>query len=240
MQFLLLGFLALAVGLVAVYGLGRINAGAVLAVLRVVVGAGLLGAALIYTLTGRMGLAFACATGAALLLGAGGAWPIQPTAGPSPSGGQSSRVVTDILEMELDHASGEMHGRVLKGKHEGRELSELTPAEIAGLWRDCRFTDPPSAQLLEAYLDRMHPTWREDFARMDGEGSGEGPGSGQPMTMEEAYSVLGLAPGASAEDIRKAHRELMMKVHPDRGGSTYLAAKINAAKELLLGRKAGS
>jgi DnaJ-domain-containing protein 1 len=101
---------------------------------------------------------------------------------------------------------------------------------VALLWQDCRFADPQSAQLLEAYLDRRHPTWREDMARAEGT-----PGAGGIMTREEALEVLGLKPGVSAEEVRAAHRDLMMRMHPDRGGSTYLAAKINQAKDVLLG-----
>ncbi len=156
----------------------------------------------------------------------------QSGGGPSaPSDGQMSRVRTAHLEMELDHETGTMRGTVLKGVFEGRAVERMAPAELALLWQDCRFEDPQSAQLLEAYLDRVHPTWREDMAKAESEA-----GAGGKMTIEEAYEILGLTPKASAEDIRKAHRDLMKKLHPDRGGSSYLAAKINEAKELLLNR----
>ena len=146
-----------------------------------------------------------------------------------PSGGQASKVVTDHLEMVLDHDTGAMRGRVLKGVFAGRPIERLAPAELALLWRDCRFSDPKSAQLIEVWLDRTHPTWREDMARAEGE-----PGAGGIMTRTEAFGILGLADGASDDDIRRAHRELIKRMHPDAGGSSYLAAKINEAKDLLL------
>jgi len=147
------------------------------------------------------------------------------------SKGLSSRITTEHLEMELDHDTGEMRGRVLKGLFKDRDIDSLSPADMALLWQDCRHTDPQSAQLIEAYLDRVHPSWREDMARGESDMS-RGPDG--RMDLEEALDILGLKPGADAEDIRRAHRDLMLKLHPDRGGSTYLAAKINEAKDVAL------
>jgi hypothetical protein len=147
------------------------------------------------------------------------------------SRGQSSRIETDHLEMELDHDTGEMRGRVLKGLFKDRDIANLSPTDMALLWQDCRHTDPQSAQLVEAYLDRVHPSWREDMARGESDMS-RGPDG--RMDVEEALDILGLKRGADAEDIRRAHRNLMLKLHPDRGGSTYLAAKINEAKDVAL------
>ena len=126
-----------------------------------------------------------------------------------------------------------MRGQVLKGLFAGRAIETMSPAEIAMLWQDCRFSDDQSATLIEAYLDSIHPTWREDMARA---GARVGPAPGEAMTRGEALEVLGLEPGASEDYIRRAHRELMLKLHPDRGGADYLAAKINLAKDVLLGR----
>ena len=186
------------------------------------------------------------AVGYAMSLAALGTWLIWGTGGnpfgslgrPAPrSAGQTSRVTTQHLDVELDHDTGEMRGRVLKGAFAGRELATLTPLEVAHLWQDCRFADPQSAQIIEAYLDRLHPSWREDLARADGTGTAGRPTGGSGLSRAEALDVLGLAEDASDDDIRRAHRELMLKLHPDRGGSTFLAAKINEAKDVALGKR---
>lgn len=155
--------------------------------------------------------------------------------GPSP--GQQSRVETRFLRMSLDHDTGVIAGTVLEGRHRGRTLHELSRAELLDLLRQCRVEDPESATLLESYLDRTAGDWREAEGGGAGEERGEGAGAAPAraaMTPEEAYRVLGLEPGAGEAEIRRAHRELMKKLHPDRGGSTWLAAKINEAKDLLL------
>jgi hypothetical protein len=146
--------------------------------------------------------------------------------------GRSSKVETGMISMRLDHGTGEMSGTVKRGPYAGRRLDELDERELIALWRQCRIEDTDAARLLEAYLDRLKPDWRAKA----GSGGGETrAGSSDAMTRDEAYAILGLAPGASAAAIKEAHRQLMMKLHPDHGGSTYLAAKLNNAKELLLG-----
>lgn len=149
----------------------------------------------------------------------------------TPRAGQSSRIATNHLEIELDHDSGVITGRVLKGMFAGRRIETLKPAELALLWQDCRFVDVKSAQILEAYLDKVHPSWQADIARGE-EAMASGPDG--KMGEKEALEILGLKRGANEEAIRRAHRELMMRMHPDRGGSTYLASKINEAKAVLL------
>ena len=146
---------------------------------------------------------------------------------------QVSRVRSAFLEMELDHDTGAMHGRILAGRHEGASLDALDVATLAGFLPDI---DEESRALLMAYLDRREPLWRENTHADATAGSSRRGWSTGKMTEEEAYQVLGVQPGASAKDIGLAHRSLMKKLHPDQGGSTYLAARVNEAKDVLLRR----
>jgi hypothetical protein len=230
MQYLLLGLLALVLFLIAARAYTLANPAVLVRQLRIGVGVAALAGAGFLVFRGLVGYAMSlAAVGSWLLWGGGLPWGGFP-GGAQKSPGQTSSVATEHLEVELDHDTGAISGRVRKGAFAGRELESLSPLEMAQLWQDCRFADPQSAQILEAYLDRVHPSWREDLSRADGP---DGARSGK-MTREQALEVLGLRPGASEEEIRRAHRELMMKVHPDHGGSTFLAAKLNEAKDVLL------
>jgi hypothetical protein len=145
--------------------------------------------------------------------------------------GQASTVRSAWLEMQLDHDTGAMRGTVLQGQHTGADLDSLDLAAVRALVGE---VDEESRALLLAYLDRRDPGWRED-AQGDAAAGRRARASGK-MTEEEATQVLGLQPGASADDIGRAHRALMKKLHPDQGGSTYLAARVNEAKDVLLRR----
>jgi hypothetical protein len=145
---------------------------------------------------------------------------------------QTSSIRTRFLEVALDHATGRMDGTVLEGPGRGRRLSQLTLDQCLELLVHCRAGDAQSAAVLEAYLDRTHgDVWRDREA----EAGSRAAGGDTRLSRADAFSILGLDPGASAEQIRDAHRRLIQKLHPDRGGSDYLAAKINEAKRLLLG-----
>ncbi len=145
---------------------------------------------------------------------------------------RKSTVRTTVLEMELDHDTGAMDGWVVTGHFTGARLSLLDEADLLALYAES-MADGESAALLEAYLDRRFPGWRERAGQQTANGAGQTTGFAE-MTKAEAYQILGLEPGASSEQIHQAWRRLMKKVHPDSGGSAFLAAKINAARDLLL------
>jgi len=163
------------------------------------------------------------------LLGWTSIWPAAFGSRTQRSAGQASRVRTPFLEMELDHDTGRMNGHVLAGKFQGASLDALDRAALIKLLSEI---DDDSRDLLAAYLDRREPGWRE-CAQGD---AGARPADSGKMTETEAYQILGLQPGASPEEISRAHRSLIKKLHPDQGGTTYLAARINEAKDVLLRR----
>lgn len=143
-----------------------------------------------------------------------------------------SRVRSRYFAMELDHDTGAVAGRVLDGQFAGYDLMHLGEAETRLLLAEIE-GDPDSLTLLESWLDANRSGWREYFAAT---AAGE---SGPPVPEDpiaDALAVLGLNPGATNEEIRAAHRDLMKAVHPDHGGSSYLASKINEARDRLLKR----
>lgn len=146
----------------------------------------------------------------------------------------ASGIRTLWLDMSLDHQTGNMDGEILQGVFAGKQLSSLDMAQLLTLATACQ-QDADSLHLLEAYLDRMHPHWREDPAAAGAANAHQAAGHESAMNEALALEILGLQPGASAEDITLAHRRLMQKLHPDRGGSDYLAQRINAARDFLLG-----
>jgi hypothetical protein len=234
-EFILLGTLAL----VAVIGLLWLfitsNPKALANVLRYIGAAVLFGFAIFLFLNERIGGAVFLATMAWGLFTGGRVWPGGwprynfPGQRSKPGGGQSTRVATDWIELDLDHDTGAMSGRVLKGAHAGVALSTLSKTELLELYREAA-ADEETVRLLEAYFDRTFGAdWRNGAQQ-------EHPRSrSSAMSRAEALKVLGLVEGASEREIRAAHKKLMMQNHPDRGGSDYLASKINEAKDVLLG-----
>jgi hypothetical protein len=197
---------------------------------------GIIGAGLLL-LRGRVGIASALAGMAATFAGwrgTSGAWtPFRgPTAG---ARGRVSTVRSAMLEMRLDHGSGAMTGAVLAGAYAGRAVETLSRPDLVNLRAELARDDPDGVNLLEAYLDRRFAGWREADEGQRERRRGGGPGGA--MTRREAFEVLGLPEGASATEIIRAHRALMKKFHPDHGGSTALAARVNQAKDVLMQRQ---
>jgi hypothetical protein len=162
--------------------------------------------------------------------GAGGAAP-----------GRVSKVRSRLIEMTLDHDTGVMSGMILAGPDAGRPFETMSEQELGTLAQACAAEDQDGLRLLEAYLDRRFPGWREtadpNVHARSGQGhSGEQGGRSRgTITEQEAYEILGLQPGASEDDIRQSHRSLMKKFHPDQGGTTWLATRLNEARDVLLG-----
>jgi len=181
----------------------------------------------------------------AAALGGFGLWLLGVKVGPfARLGGRSgavSRVRSAMIEMELDRVTGAIRGVVLAGPEEGSSLDQLTREQLLTLYRRCVTNDPEGARLLEAYFDRRFPGWRgaaqgQKDARRGGAGPQRRPAS---ISEDEAYEILGLKKGAGADEIARAHRELMKKLHPDHGGTTELAARVNEAKDVLMRRHHG-
>ncbi|KMO30891.1 DnaJ domain-containing protein [Methylobacterium aquaticum] len=237
--------------LVGLWWLGRhyatANPATIARVIRQAGGWLALAAAAILFLRGRFDMAGALGLGGAWLLGWRQGSPLpfglgrmgnfggKFGLGAAPRADAVSRVRSALLEMELDHASGAMRGTVLAGPLAGQALDSLPLPRLVALLSECRMGDPDGARLLEAYLDRRFAGWRVD-AEADRDPGTRRAAQPGPMTEEEAYQILGLQRGAPLEEVRRAHRTLMKRLHPDQGGSDYLAARVNAAKDFLLNR----
>jgi hypothetical protein len=213
----------------------RSDTAAIAKAVKVVSGIAALGAATVLGAKGQIVTALFVGGLAAWALGWGGL----PLKGPwgrfQKAAGRFSQIRSAMIEMEIDHATGGVEGSVLAGTFAGRRLSSLNPESLRRLYEECSALDPEGVPLLEAYLDRRFSGWRED-AQGDRDTRTRAHAQSGVMTKDEAYQILGLKPGASLDEIRQAHRTLIKKLHPDQGGTAYLAARVNQAREVLLGR----
>ncbi|MFA9386489.1 MAG: DnaJ domain-containing protein [Methyloceanibacter sp.] len=237
MVYFLAGLGLLVLLILSAGALAKVNISNLAVILRKVAGVAALAAAGFLVIRGAVPLAIPLgAFGLALISGLGRGGGMFGSSQKSP--GQTSNVGTERLEMELDHDTGHMDGKCLSGRFAGRTLSSLSDREAIELYQEFEVDGLREAALMEAYLDWRVTDWRErdqdsepgpraKRARARSKGTG--------MTRDEARAVLEVGPDATEEDITQAHRRLMMKMHPDQGGSTYLAARINEAKEVLLG-----
>ena len=155
-----------------------------------------------------------------------------------PTTGQKSQISTYYLRMELDHDSGEMSGEVITGKYSGLNLGDLNLNQLIELMNECVRDDQQSRIVLENYMDRNHSVWRnkagESFKEKSDHTNSNSPWNSDVMSLDEACKILDISPKASKGDIEKAYRKAMKKAHPDNGGSDWMAAKVNQAKDSLL------
>lgn len=239
---LLIGAFALVLVLILLHGFTRADPKALVKGLRYLGAGGLVLTAAFFLVRGIVPAAVLLGSMAYGVFTGGRVWPggwpywhfPHPGGGPRTQSGQTTRVATDWIEMELDHDTGDMRGRILRGAFAGRSLDQLSDNDLLSFFSEAGAADSETARLLEAYLDRrLGPDWRTKAQEKAWSHQRSRGGSG--MTREEAWRVLGLSPGASEEQIREAYKRLMMNLHPDRGGTDYLAAKINEAKDVLLG-----
>jgi DnaJ domain len=226
-----LGVIVLVLLLFAAYSFSKADPKQAVRVLRYMGGGAALLFALFLLVRGAIGPAVSIGLIGLGLLGYVSLWRASFGGRTQKSPGQVSRVRTAFLEMELDHDSGALRGQVLAGRHQGAALDDLDLPTLITLLREI---DEASLPLLTAYLDWRQPLWRGHAPGDAAAANGSREWHGGKMTEEEAYQILGLQPGATAQDIARAHRSLMKKFHPDQGGSTYLAARINEAKEVLI------
>jgi hypothetical protein len=232
---LVIGLILLFLLLQAIKQFGRMDAATAARIVRH--GGGVLGmiGALLLLLRGRVGLAATVAGMMANFAGwktTGGASPGFSNVGGGARPGRASIARSAMLEMRLDHDSGVMTGTILAGAYAGRAVETLSRPELVALRQELTRDDPDGVSLLEAYLDRRFAGWREAD-----EGQRQGRSGSGAMSRREALQVLGLTEGAAAADIIRAHRTLMKKFHPDHGGSTTLAARVNQAKDVLMQRQ---
>jgi hypothetical protein len=240
---ILLGAVALVLLLFLLYGFTGSDPKLLAKLMRYGAVGALAAAALFFAYLDRVGMAMLFGSMAYGMFTGGRVWPggwpfwhVPGGGGGRSAGGQTTTVRTEWLEVELDHDTGAMRGRVLKGAHTGTTLDRMPADAVIALYREASATDPESGRLLEAYLDRtVGADWRSRASSGNSGSSQSRSRSDSGMSREEAYRVLGLAPGAGEEEIRAAHRKLILQIHPDRGGTSYLAAKINEAKDVLLG-----
>tara|TARA_B100000686_G_scaffold348265_1_gene438852 strand:+ start:549 stop:1247 length:699 start_codon:yes stop_codon:yes gene_type:complete len=229
MPYFLLGFTVLAGILLIFLGLRKKHPQNYKKILAIIINIVAVGLILFLAFSGRLGwLGWLLLALPAILQWRSILRTMKNARGPSP--GKRSKIETEHLRMDLEHDSGVLSGTVLKGKFKGKTLAELDMGGLLELFREFRITDPESAKILETYLDKLHgAAWRETFNTGDSQPS---PTNG--MSTDEAFEILGLPVGSTADEIREAHRKLLKANHPDKGGSTWVASQINRAKDKLI------
>lgn len=147
--------------------------------------------------------------------------------------GETSSIETSLLTMIINHDTGQMEGIIRVGRFADKKLTECSEEQLFRLYQQAENNHQDSLSVLNAYLDRViGGQWRQRFESEKADKVKQT--DTNEMSTSEALDILGINSDASREEIIKAHRKLIQKLHPDRGGSHYLAAKLNQAKALLL------
>ncbi len=198
----------------------------------------LLGGLLVLVLSGRLNVLFAAAGAllpliprvARLLVGV---WPSVMPYFKRHQENKLSSMQSRFIRLQIDILSGALQGEVLEGEYTGRKLQSMSVDELLQLLEQCKQQDADSAALLMAYLDHSKPGWSASGSKEDND-TYRRKESSTVMSDHHAREILGVSDEASEKEIVKAHKRLMQKMHPDRGGSVYLAKQINAARDALL------
>jgi hypothetical protein len=191
----------------------------------------------VLTLTGRMHWVGAAITGAFVFLRQILPWIIRALPflnklrEQNTQSGESS-IQTNHLSATLDHGSGHIDGEIIEGPHKGWLLSELSIMQLEDLLTHYQTEDEESAELLEAYIDQR----RQQADQNTEQQRTANRAASDQSARAEALAILGLDEGSTEEEVVAAHRSLIQKLHPDRGGNDFLAAKINQAKDILLNK----
>ena len=226
---LLIAIVVLFGGLWMIRKMGKLGPAGASTFIQKIAGVGIMGVSGLLLLRGQMNVATALFAVGAGLFGKSSIFPNGFNWGKAKSSGQTSTVTTSLLAMVLDHDSGEMAGHVVSGPFAGRSLSELNDIELRSFYVSCQTAQDQSLALLEAWIARVKPNWRGGDSEQ-----ARSKRTAQSLSKNDAYDLLGLKPGASIDQIKAAHKRLMKEFHPDKGGTDYLAAKINEAKDVLL------
>jgi DnaJ-like protein len=193
----------------------------------------------VLALTGRLSWLFA-AVGALLPLIPRGArffmgvWPALKPYFQRYQQNRQSNMHTRFLHVQIDMLSGQLRGEVLEGEFVGQTLQSLSLEQLQLLLQKYQQHDAESAALLAAYLNRQHSGWAAEGDGAGAHSSYEQAAAGAEMNVQQARDVLGVPDSATKKEIIKAHKRLMQKLHPDRGGSDFLAQQINRARDVLL------
>lgn len=161
---------------------------------------------------------------------------LKQRAGASKQSGAVSTVETSLLRMTMEHVSGNISGEVLVGEFKGRQLSELSSSQLFQLYQLAANRYADAVPVFDAFLQRhIGVDWRKNAAEFGYQFDELNiPAHNSEMDTSQALQILGLPEGATKKEVLDAHRKLMQKLHPDRGGSNYLAAQVNMAKDVLL------